>query len=413
MVSLGVAALHGLLSSLSACVYPLIPITTALFGAGQVKNWAQGFMLSGIYVAGMSLTYVALGITAALTGSLFGAYLGNPWVIALFAIMFFYLGFAFAGLLPLPLPNFADKMHVKKTAGIGYPLVLGIISGFIAAPCTAPLFGALLIDIAAEAAKNESILPGVSQALAFSLGMGLPFLLIGGFALKLPKPGNWLNAVKVIGGIVLLAAGFHYAEDLIKPFPNPSMGIGLAFVGLFLVLIFTVLAEPMAYSEKESIMKKIKKTVYLAIAGFGLFLLTTPLAGVLSGQEERAGAMEWRETVSEGLRDARSTQGYIIIDFWADWCHSCHEMEKHLFHSEEFEAFVKANKITLVRLNADLDENGPVASRYDVKGLPTLVITDSKGEMIYQIVGFRNKVATMRELEYVSQKYLKSGTLKN
>ncbi len=406
MVSLGIAALHGLLSSLSACVYPLIPITTALFGAGQVKNWAQGFMLSGIYVAGMSLTYVVLGITAALTGSVFGAYLGNPWVIALFATMFFYLGFAFAGLLPLPLPNFADKMQVKKNAGIGYPLVLGIVSGFIAAPCTAPLFGALLIDIAAEAAKNESILPGVSQALAFSLGMGLPFLLIGGFALKLPKPGNWLNAVKVIGGIVLLAAGFHYAEDLIKPFPDPSMAVGLAFVGLFLVVFFTILAEPMVYSEKESSMKKIKKTGYLAIAGFGLFLLTTPLAGVLSGQEERAGAMEWRVTVSEGLRDARSTRGYIIIDFWADWCHSCHEMEKHLFHSEEFEAFVKANNITLVRLNADLDENGPVASRYDVRGLPTLVITDSKGEMIYQIVGFRNKVATMRELEYVAQKYL-------
>lgn len=407
ITSLGVAAAQGLISSLSACVYPLIPITTALFGAGQVKHWGQGFFLSTIYVLGMSLTYVALGVTAALTGTVFGAYLGNPWVIAGFTAMFFYLGLAFIGVLPLPLPNFANAMQVKKKSTLGYPLLLGIISGFIAAPCTAPLFGALLLDIASDAAKSNSIIPGVSQAFAFSLGMGLPFFLIGGFALKLPKPGNWLQAVKYFGGAVLMAAGFHYLEDIIGPFPPEGMLVAAVITGLFLFITFIILSDPLNVPEpgKESKTMKLKSASFLVIAAFGLFLLTAPFA-TGSSAENSGGEAKWHTDLSDGLSIARKKDSYVIVDFWAEWCHACHEMEKSLFHSPEFLDYVKANNITLVRLNADEESVGAVAERYAVRGLPTLVIVNEQGEMIYKTIGFRSNRLTMSELDFAAKRYM-------
>lgn len=146
--SISLAFLNGLISSMSACVYPLIPITTAIFGAGKTGHWLEGLSLSGIYVSGMALTYVALGLVAALTGSVFGSYMGSPIVIFVFSMMFFVLALGFLDIIPLPLPNFGDKLQTRKTSKYGYPLILGIFSGFIAAPCTAPLYGAILLDIA-------------------------------------------------------------------------------------------------------------------------------------------------------------------------------------------------------------------------------------------------------------------------
>ena len=414
--SLGVAFSHGLISSLSACVYPLIPITTAIFGAGRVGHWLEGFILSGIYVAGMSITYVTIGLVAALGGTVFGSYMGSPEVIYLFAALFFLLGLGFLGVIPLPIPNFAEKIHLKKSSSIFYPLILGIFSGFIAAPCTAPLFGALLIDIARNSAENQSILPGIVQALAFSLGMGLPFLFIGGFALKLPKPGSWMNVVKYVGASILIASGFHYLEDVMGPFPDYDLLIQYAIIGAAIYVIFMWLSAP-----KEEMMPgfrgKLMTGSFVTIAAIGLFLATSPIVrsdiqvvkpvhtdhdGHDHGSHNRSGLV-WHPELDEGLETVEPG-GLVLVDFWAEWCAACKKMESELFTDPDFKTLVKKYKLTLIRIDfteIDSPEKEEIAERYQIQGLPFLAITDKTGILLDNMLGFKNKSTALDQLNEI------------
>ncbi len=402
LTSLSVAFFQGLLSSLSACVYPLIPITTAIFGAGNVDKWYKGFFLSGIYVLGMSLTYMAIGLVAAFSGSVFGAYLGKPEVIFAFGIIFFYLGLGFMNILPLPIPNLGNKLQVKKSNSIVYPLILGIFSGFIAAPCTAPLFGSLLIHIAQSAASQNSVLPGVLQAFAFSIGMGVPFLLIGGFALKLPKPGNWLNAVKYAGGAVLIAASFHYLEDLVPGnFPPVDYRISTALIaGIPVFLVFLYLSRIMQLPENG--MDKLKKAGFLTIAAFGLFLATAPFAGIKGNTESAAVTQEihWISSLEKGMEKAKKENAPVFLDLWATWCQACHVMERELFPSEEFRSWVQKNKVVMIRLDftEETPANMEITEKYSVRGLPTLIYISPEGKSRI-LLGYQNVPATMKKLE--------------
>ena len=399
---LGTAFAQGLISSLSACVYPLIPITTALFGAGRVGHWLQGFFLSSVYVLGMALTYVALGLAAALGGSVFGGYLGDPIVVVVFALLFVLLGLGFLGVIPMPLPNFGDKLHVEKKNMITYPLILGIFSGFIAAPCTAPFFGAVLVDIAANSATNESVLPGVTQAFSFSLGMGLPFLLIGTFAVKLPKPGKWLQVVKFIGATVLFTFALHYIEDIAGPFPHADNLLLFAVLGVLLFTVFIVLSDPLNASVMETTRGKFYVSMFLGIAAFGLFLATSPLrantnpvepVNIGSTDLHVEGEVVWHDSLEEGKKVAKQSGGVILIDFWAEWCTQCYVMEEKLFTTSEFRSIVLSKGIILVRLDvtkADANKE-KLLQKYNAVGLPTLVLTDADGNLIDSALGFRNK----------------------
>jgi len=396
---LGLVFLGGLAASLSACVYPLIPIITAIFGAAQIKSWHKSLFLSVIYVTGMSITYMALGIAASLGGSVFGSYMGNKWFIIAFGCIFFFLGLWFMGILPIKLPNFADKLQVKKNNKILYPLIMGIFSGFIAAPCTAPLFGAVLADIAVKAAENQSIIPGTMMALAFSLGMGMPFILIGGFAVRLPKPGRWMQAVKYFGAAILFTAGFHYFQDLGFDFPPAKAEISLAITGFFIFIVFFILAEPLVDPEMDKTVKKSHVLTFLLIAAFGLFMATSPLASRSSGEIEKS-PLSWKTSLEDGLNSAEDKNSILLIDFWAEWCVACHEMDKKLFASDEFIELANKTNVVLVRLDFtdESDNNLNLAQKYDIKGLPTVVITNSKGEKLEDLIGFHSKELSLSEL---------------
>lgn len=419
-----IAFLAGLGSALSACVYPLIPITTSLFGARQVDHWGKGFFLSGVYVAGMSLTYVVLGLIAALGGTVFGAYLGNPWVIASFAVFFFFLGLSFMDIIPLNLGRIGDKFQVEKKDGLLYPLILGIFSGFIAAPCTAPLFGAILLDIAQNSAAGESIIFGVVQAFSFSIGMGLPFLLIGGFAVKLPKPGNWLQAVKFLGGTILLTAGFHYIEDLFAPFPDAHMQTGAAILGLATFAMFFYVSNPLKPRYEQKTKGKIMTASILTIAAFGLFLATSPFAGdggLMSGNSGEADQskttqkvpdeLKWFTDYEKAQQAATKSNSIILVDFWATWCQSCKQMEHELFNSFEFKKLVTENNLVLTRLDftSPDDKQAEFGDRYGIRGLPTIILTDARGNLKDSFIGYKSKQSSLRILSATMKRLKREG----
>jgi len=201
--------LGGVLISLTPCVYPLIPIAVGFIGASSAKAKSRGFLLSIFYVLGIAIAYSALGAFAALTGRLFGEITTSPWTYLIIGNIFLLLGLSMMDVFTLPIPGFLKSHGTGKRRGILGALIIGISSGFIVGPCTAPVLGAVL----AYVASKQNILFGVSLLFTFALGMGLILIVVGtftGLLSSLPKSGKWLNIIKRVFGIILIICAEYF-----------------------------------------------------------------------------------------------------------------------------------------------------------------------------------------------------------
>ncbi len=198
----------GVLVSFTPCVYPLLPVTIAVItGADSRKTRVSGFFLSLLYVLGLSITYSALAIVAGLTGKVFGTAQNNPWVIVAIANVFILFALIMWDVIPFPTISLTAKKHGNK--GALSVLVMGIVSGFIIGPCTAPVLGALLLHIA----SRKDLMLGAVLVFAFAVGASVLLLLAGtfsGFLASLPRSGVWLGRVKKVIGLGFIIAAEIY-----------------------------------------------------------------------------------------------------------------------------------------------------------------------------------------------------------
>jgi len=210
MIELLTAFGGGVLASLTPCVYPMIPITVG-FIAGRSKTRFQAFLLSLVYVLGMSLTYSTIGIFAALTGKVFGkiTMVGPVYFMVGSIILFF--GLVQLGVISFKIPQsyLGSLGGGTSKEGTGGALLMGLTSGFVAAPCTAPILGSILAYIA----SHQNMVFGMALMFSFSLGLGLLFIVLGcftGFLTSLPKSGTWLITIEKISGVFLLIIGGYF-----------------------------------------------------------------------------------------------------------------------------------------------------------------------------------------------------------
>jgi thiol:disulfide interchange protein DsbD len=210
-LALAAAFAGGVLASLTPCVYPMIPIVSTYVGSktvGGEKTRLRSFSLSCAYVVGMALVYAALGMTAALTGRLFGEISTSPLAHFLVANVIVLLGLNILDVVPLPrLPSFNSSQRERK--GIFGALLIGAASGLVASPCTAPVMGVLLTWVG----TRQNVFLGGSLLFAFSLGMGSLLILVGTFSgvlATLPKSGKWMVGVKKTLGLIMLALGEYF-----------------------------------------------------------------------------------------------------------------------------------------------------------------------------------------------------------
>jgi cytochrome c-type biogenesis protein len=201
--------LGGILISFTPCVYPVAPITIAFIGAHSSGSRWKGFGLSLIYVLGMAVTYTVLGGIAAFSGKLFGQIQSNPWTYFLLANICIVMGLSQLGALSLPWQTpryFANMQHREKTTGAGGSFLVGVVSGLVVGPCTAPVLATLLSYVA----SRQNPLLGMSLLFVFSLGMGTLLILLGtftGLLSSLPKSGVWMARISHLAGWILLAMG--------------------------------------------------------------------------------------------------------------------------------------------------------------------------------------------------------------
>jgi thioredoxin:protein disulfide reductase len=391
----------GILLTFTPCVLPMIPILSGIIvGEGRKATRTRAFMLSGAYVLGMSVTYTAIGIAAALSGNLLSAALQNAWVLSAVAAVFVLLSLSMFGLYELQLPSgfhakITETSNRLKGGHLGAVVLMGILSAAIVSPCVAaPLAGALLYI-----SQSHDLVLGGLALFAMSIGMGVPLILVGVFeGAFLPKSGHWMRSVKHFFGVLLLAVAIWIVSPVLAPAVQMLAWAAL-LIGSAMVLHAIDPLPPEAGAAKRlwkgaGFLALLAGTA-LAIGAFaGSHDLLRPLAGLTAGgQSEAQGPRFTRvKDVDELGAKLRSPGKPVMLDFYADWCVSCKEMEAFTFT----DARVKAKMGQMLLLQADVTANTPedkaLLKRFSLFGPPGIIFFDRHGREIpaLRVVGYQS-----------------------
>ncbi len=380
-------SLTGLVTALTPCVYPLIPITLSLFGATSQKSYARAFMLSCAYVLGIALTYTLLGVVSALSGFLFGSILGNPWCASLLAIFLFILALFSLDLVPLSaaarLQNFAARIGGKGVLGA---FMMGSVSGLVAAPCVGPI----LVIVLGIAAKSASIKWGALLLFCYSLGLGFPFLLLGTFSgliQKLPKAGSWLNIIKYLTALALLVVAIR----LVWPFVPESL-LSIYIVSAKVLSIAWTILLALAYVAYRFDLHKLK---FLSALLFALTL--SPSITPTRFQTD----LQWLPNMREALALGAKENRYTMVDLYADWCAACLELDQKTFSDPKVTSTL--NDLVLARIDFTQGdaESERIQKEYDVLGLPCVMFFAPDGHELAdsRITGAMPPEAFLKHLE--------------
>ena len=372
----------GVLTSLTPCVYPLIPITVSIFGARQASSRRHAMALSGLYVLGIAVTYSALGVGAALTGKAFGSVMQNPLVIGGVALVFATMAASMFGAFELQLPP-SLQARLQGVGGAGYAgaLLMGLVSGVIAAPCTGPVLAAALAFVATKG----SVAFGLGIMFAYALGLGLLFFLIGAFSVSLPKSGPWMDTVKSVFGVALLAAAGVFLKDVIpslQPLFLASRTAALVAAGLAGA---GVLLGAFSGSFHGAPVHKFAKGVGVALVVGGI-VYGAGSASARSRAHADGLAWQFRQDEAAAIAQARAEGRPVLIDFWADWCAACKELDRTAWADPRVQA--AAGRFVTLKMDGSHDSDAfqAIFEKYKVMGMPSVVFIDSSGREVPQRV---------------------------
>ena len=378
--------LGGLALNLTPCVYPMIPITITYFG-GQAQGKKGSLVAhSLLYVVGMAMTYSILGVAAALTGGLFGSANQYPPVLIGIALVMVALALSMFDVYELRMPQFLNRLAGSSQKGFGGSLLMGLTVGIVAAPCVGPFVLGLLTYVG----NTGNPVLGFGLFFILALGMGVPFLVLGTFSgsiRRLPRSGAWMVWVRKIFGFVLLAMAVYFLQPL---FPSPlAYSLALAMVmllgGIYLAWIDAVPGSGKGFA----FVRNIAGVVFFAAA---LYAAVTGLEPHTTGnrapsEEPSLSRIQWLQYSESMLSRASREAKPVFIDFYADWCAPCKELEKHTYSSPEVIARSKEFLMVKVDLtSADDPKAEMLRKKYQARGVPTLVFLRPDGE---EIAGLR------------------------
>lgn len=395
----------GLLLSLTPCVFPMIPILSGIIvGQGQQITKRKGFMLSLAYVLGMALTYALAGVAAGLSGTLISNALQNPWALGIGAGIFVALAMSMFGFYELQMPSFLQSRFTEasnriKGGRFASVFVMGVISALIVGPCVAaPLAGALLYI----SQTGDVVLGGISL-FSLALGMGVPLLLVGVSAgALLPRAGGWMDAVKSFFGVALLAVAIWLISPLLSDVVNMLLWAAL----LIISAMYLHALEPLPVNAKGFTRFWKGVGIMSLVAGIALLLgamgggrdLLQPLTvyqgggsggGAAAGQQAKLPFQNVRTVAELDAAIAGAPGRYVMLDFYADWCVSCKEMERFTFSDPRVHDRLRDVLLLKADVTANNADDKALLARFKLFGPPGIIFFDRDGkEIAYKVVGY-------------------------
>ena len=364
--------LGGLALNLTPCVYPLIPITVGYFGGQSEGNTTKLFFMGVLFILGLSVTYSAIGVVTSLTGAVFGALLQNPVVILIIVGIMLALSLSMFGVYEFKLPDSVVNKAGGAKAGLYGAFFMGLTMGIVAAPCIGPF----VLGLVTYVATKQDPFFGFLLFFVLAVGLGTPYLFLAIFSGKikqLPRAGEWMDAVKHIFGFILVGMALYFLLPLL---PKSISGYVLPvfMVGTAIYLLFF---EKLANSVKGF---RIFKIV------FSVLIMTVGVYALIPSDSNSVG---WKPFTDDALAEI-SGRG-VVIDFYADWCIPCKELDALTFSdpeviklSEEFETY-KADMTK--SLSPEVEK---IRERFKIVGVPTVLILNSSGKEVQRITGFVN-----------------------
>ena len=395
----------GLLLAFTPCVLPMVPILSGIIvGAGRERPVSRGraFSLSVAYVLGMALTYTIAGAVFAAAGQQAQAFFQKPWIIVLFAALFVLLALGMFGVFNLQVPaafqsRVADMSNRQKQGTLLGTAVMGALSSLIVTACVAPPLVAALAVIG----QSGDVFRGGAALFALSLGMGAPLLLVGASAGRLlPKAGAWMDAVKVAFGVMMLGIAVWMLGRIL---PGP------ATLALWAVVAFVAGYYLFTLGDREASggATIVRRGLAALAVVYGLLMLVgalsgrsnplQPLAGFGAPQQTAAAnqlAFTRIKTVADldrALESAKAAGRPVMLDFYADWCVSCKEMEHRTFTDPGVQAALARATLLQADVTANDEADQALLQRFGILGPPTIVFfgPDGAERTDYRVVGFK------------------------
>lgn len=373
-VGLILVFLGGLALNLTPCVYPLIPITIGYFGGQSEGKTSRLFMMGLLFVLGMAVTYSVVGVVTSLSGAVFGALLQNPIVIVVIAAIFIALSLSMFGVYEFKMPDSLVAKAGGAKGGFYGAFFMGLTMGIVAAPCIGPFVIGLVTYVAA---KGDPYF-GFLMFFVLALGLGLPYLFLAIFSGKiksLPRAGEWMEAVKHVFGFILLGMAIYFLLPLL---PKGISSYLLPVFGIIAALILLL------FDKKGNNVKAFKTFKVV----FSILIVALSIYALIPSQKN---SVDWVAYSDSAVETISSDKKGIIIDFYADWCIPCKELDALTFSdqrvidlSKEFATF-KADMTKSVSPEVESLRN-----KYNIIGVPTVLILDPDGGELKRITGFVN-----------------------
>ncbi len=396
----------GLLLAFTPCVFPMIPILSGIIaGQGEHITTRKAFVLSVVYVLAMAVTYTIAGVLAGLFGANLQAAFQNPWVLSVFAAIFVALAMSMFGFFELQLPaSIQSRIMQAQNRQQGGTLtgvaVMGFLSALIVGPCMAPPLAGALIYIGQT---GDAVMGGLAL-FALSIGMGLPLILVGTLGGKyMPKAGGWMDAVKAVFGVLLLGVAIWMLERFLPAAVTQLMW------AVLLITSAVYMGATESIREAASGWMRLWKSIGLVLLLWGALMLIgvaagakgtalAPLAGISlgGGGGSEAAELEFRMVANEAeldkaLEQAKNAGQPVMLDFYADWCVSCKEMEHNTFSDPGVIEGLSDFVVLQVDVTANNADHKDLLKRFDLYGPPGIIFWDAEGERVREhwVVGYQ------------------------
>jgi thiol:disulfide interchange protein DsbD len=394
LVILPLFALLGLGLSFTPCVLPMVPILSSIIvGEGDTGNRRRGLLLSVTYALGMAIVYTALGVAAGLAGEGLAGALQNPWVLGTFALLMALLSLSMFGFYELQVPaalqsklsTVSNRQSSGKLAGV---FVMGAISALIVGPCVAAPLAAALVYIS----QSRDVVIGGSALFAMAVGMSVPLILVGVSAgALLPKAGMWMDAVKRFFGVLMLAVGWWLVSPVL-PGAVQMMGWAALFVGYGMYLLMHSGQWVAKSAGVVFAVLGVAQLVGVVSGGRDPLAPLAHLAGAKAAHEAPL-AFQRVKTVQQLDAVLAQTGGKTaMLDFYADWCVSCKEMEKLTFVDPKVRAKLANTLLLQVDVTANDADDKAMLKRFGLFGPPGIILFDQQGKEIAgaRVIGFQD-----------------------